>query len=122
MELMLILLKQMVVMFLLMAVGFRLFKTGRVSLQGNKELGTLLLYVILPCAIVNSYISVDFSQEKMLGLFWSFVAAVLSLVTAILVSRLFFGERNRIEHFGEFIYYGCLCHRLSAWQSPIWRV
>lgn len=62
MELVLVLLRQMIVMFLLMVVGYWLFKTGRVSLQGNKELGTVLLYVILPCAIVNSYISVDSTE------------------------------------------------------------
>lgn len=100
MELMLILLKQMIVMFSLMAIGYCLFKNGKISRQGNRELGYILLYAVLPCAIVNSYISVEFSIEKVYGLLWSFAAAALSLGMSILVSRIAFGGRYKIEHFG----------------------
>lgn len=95
-----ILFNQLVVMLLLMAVGYWLFKTRKITERGNKELGTLLLYAVLPCAIVNSYISVDFTPEKIKGLLWSFAAAALSLVLAILVSRFVFGNKHKIEHFG----------------------
>lgn len=100
MELMMILLRQLTIMFILMAVGYWLFSTKRISLQGNQELGNMLLYVILPCAIVNSYISVEFSKERVNGLLWSFLAAALSLGLAILISRFAFGNRHMIEHFG----------------------
>lgn len=100
MELMVVLLKQLAIMFILMGVGLCLFKSGKITMQGNKELGSVLLYVILPCAIVNSYMSVEYSIGKVCGLLWSFRAAALSLGLAILVSRASFGNRHKIEHFG----------------------
>lgn len=100
MDLMVVLLKQLVIMFILMGVGFGFFKSGKITMQGNKELGSILLYVILPCAIVNSYITVEFSVLKVYGLLWSFAAAMLSLGVAIFVSKACFGDRHKIEHFG----------------------
>ncbi|HHV10974.1 MAG TPA: hypothetical protein GXX75_11920 [Clostridiales bacterium] len=99
MSLALILLKQITVMFLLMAVGYGLFKAKKITLQGNRELGTFLIYIILPAAVIKSYIT-EFTQEKLAGLFLSFIAAIGSLIVAILLSRLVFGSRHKIEHFG----------------------
>ncbi len=99
MSLALILLKQIAVMFLLMAIGYGLFKTKKITLQGNRELGTFLIYIILPASIVKSYIT-DFTQEKLFGLFLSFLTAIGSLAVSILLSRLVFGSRQKIEHFG----------------------
>lgn len=99
MSLALILLKQIAVMFLLMAIGYGLYKTKKITLKGNQELGILLIYIILPASIIRSYIS-DFSSEKLYGLGLSFLAAIAALVISILVSRLVFGDRQKIEHFG----------------------
>ncbi len=99
MSLALILLKQITVMFLLMAVGYGLFKAKKITLQGNRELGTFLIYIILPAAVIKSYIT-DFTQEKLFGLFLSFIGAIGSLALSVLLSRLVFGSRHKIEHFG----------------------
>lgn len=90
----------MIVMCLLMAVGVWLFKTGRITAKGNKELGNFLLYIILPGTILNSFLSAEYSREKITGLLWSFAAATLSLLLAILISHIVFGDKYKIEHFG----------------------
>jgi predicted permease len=100
MQLAVILLKRIFIMFLLMAVGYMLFKTHIITLEGNKELGTFLLYVILPCVIINSYIT-EYSEIKLIGLLISFAAALISLLISILVSRFLFGNKYKIEHFGS---------------------
>ena len=94
-----ILLKQIVVMFLLMSIGYGLFKSKKITLQGNKELGILLIYVILPSSIMKSYIT-DYSQEKLYGLILSFLAAIAALAVSVLISRFVFGNRQKVEHFG----------------------
>lgn len=100
MELLLILTRQMVVMCLLMAVGVWLFNTGRITIKGNKELGNFLLYVILPSTILNSFLSAEYSREKVSGLLCSFIAAIVSLLVGIIISRMVFGNKHKIEHFG----------------------
>ena len=52
-----ILLKQICIMFLLILVGFFLVKKGYLSEQGGKDLGAILLRVVIPCVIVKSYIT-----------------------------------------------------------------
>lgn len=99
MTLMLIIFKQIIVMFILMSIGYVLFRSKKISMEGNRELGTLLIYVILPATIIRSYIS-SFSMEKVTGLFLSFGASAISLAISIMVSRIAFGNRRRIEHFG----------------------
>lgn len=94
-----ILLKQIVVMFLLMSIGYGLFKAKKITLQGNKELGILLIYVILPSSIIKSYIT-DYSQEKLYGLFVSLLAAIAALAVSVIISRFVFGNRQKVEHFG----------------------
>lgn len=86
-------------MFLLMTIGYGLFRTKKISLQGNKELGLFLIYVILPASIVKSYM-ITSSQAAMKGLLISFVAALVSLTLSILISRIVFGKTYKVEHFG----------------------
>lgn len=99
MSLALIIVKQIVVMFLLMMIGYCLYKKKMITLQGNKELGTFLIYIILPASIIRSYIT-ELTSEKLIGLLISFLAAVMALTISILISRLAYGYHRRIEHFG----------------------
>lgn len=93
------LIKQIITMFLFMGIGFSLFKTKKISLEGNKELGMVLIYIILPSSIIKSFIT-DFSKEKLIGFAISFAAALGALVLSIIVSKISFGSRYKIEHFG----------------------
>lgn len=94
----LILLRQIIIMFLFMAVGFLLYKNKKISLQGNRELGTLLLYIILPASIIKSYLT-EFTREKLMGLLLSLLMAALALAVSMLVSGIVFGSRHKVEHF-----------------------
>ena len=51
-----ILLKQVVMMFLLAGVGYALVKAGKISKEGSKSIGSILLTVSLPCVIVNGFL------------------------------------------------------------------
>ena len=99
MELVLVLFKQIIVMMILMGVGYFLFKTKKITLEGNKELGMFLIYIILPASIIKSYIT-ELTKEKFTALLVSFLAAFLTLLVSVIISRLIFGNRQKIEHFG----------------------
>ncbi len=99
MDIVLLLLKQNLIMFLYLLIGYFLFRKKLVSTQGSADIGRMLLYVVMPIAIIKSYL-VDFSMEKLEGLAVSFVLAILSLLLAIVIARLFFKKDSGIERFG----------------------
>lgn len=100
MELSLIILKQIILMFIYMMIGFLLCKKKFVTEQGSKELGKILLYVILPVVIVKAYL-VTFSVELLKGLVLSFMASLLALLLSMILSRVVFGSRYPIEQFSS---------------------
>lgn len=99
MDIVFLLLKQNGIMFVYLMIGYFLFRKKLVGIQGSGDIGRMLLYVIMPVAIINSYLT-EFSLEKLEGLAISFVAAALSLALAIVVSRCFFRKEQGIERFG----------------------
>lgn len=100
MSIILLLLKQNIVMLFYLLIGYFLFRKKLVGKQGSGDIGRMLLYIIMPMAIVNSYLS-DFSLEKLEGLIVSFIMALLSLLLAVVVSRIFFKKEEGIERFGS---------------------
>ena len=93
-----ILLRQIAIMALLAAVGVYLSRKGFLSPQGTKDLGAILLRVIIPCVIVKSYIT-EFSRERLLELALSAGLALIGFILAMVLSYLVFGKRRRLENF-----------------------
>lgn len=94
-----ILLKQICIMFLLIAVGMFLVKKGYLSEQGGKDLGAILLRIVIPCVILKSYIT-EYTPERAVDLAVSAGMALVALAVAMAVSYVVFGTRKRIENFG----------------------
>ena len=84
-----ILLTQTFIMFILMILGLILSKTGLLTEHGSKDMANILLYAVIPCVIIRSYIT-DFTMEKLYGL----------LMLAIAVSYIIYGMRKPIDNFG----------------------
>ena len=96
--LILILLRQIAIMALLMAVGIYLSRKGFLSPQGTKDLGAILLRIIIPCVIVKSYIT-TYSRERLLELALSAGLALVAFILAMGIAYLVYGKRRRIENF-----------------------
>lgn len=94
-----ILLQQVLIMFLLAAVGFIAFRRGKISNEGSKTIGNLLIYVSLPAVIIKGFL-VERTTERMIGLLVSMAAAAVILaVLCVFVARLCF-KRDAIASFG----------------------
>ena len=98
METTLILLQQVLIMFLLAAIGFIAYRSKKISNEGSKTIGNLLIYISLPAVIIKGFI-VERSKERMLGLLISMLLAALALSVCIIVSRLCF-KKDAIASFG----------------------
>ena len=97
MNLFFILLNKLAVMFLFMAVGTMLFRKGKITEAGSASLGNILIYLVLPCVILNGF-CVERTTVRLQGLLISIVLSVILLTCSILVSRLVF-YKDPIAHF-----------------------
>ena len=94
-----LLLKQNIIMMIYMLIGYLLYRGKLLTKQGSGEIGKLLLYIIIPMAIIKSYMK-EFSSEMLVGFLISFVAAVGTLGLSMLISALFFRGKSAIRQFG----------------------
>ena len=94
MELSLILLKQVSVMLILICIGAICFKTRLVSLEGNKSLTNLVLYIVNPAVIIVSY-QQDFSLRLFKGLGYALLLSTAGLLLFIAVSYLLLRGKDK---------------------------
>lgn len=85
----LLLVKQILQMFLLAGIGYLLFKGGKISLEGSKTIGNILIYGSLPAVIINGF-RIERTAEHVSGLLWSAAAALTIVLLSILISHFVF--------------------------------
>ena len=85
----LILARQILQMFLLAGLGYALFKTKKITQDGAKALGNILIYLALPSVIINGFL-IDRTPEHITGMLYSAIGAAVLLLISILVSRFVF--------------------------------
>ncbi len=83
--------QQVLMMFLLAAVGFVCFRTKKITMEGSRNIGNMLIYLSLPCTIINSFL-VEFTRERLMGLLYSSLAAAAVVLISIVISRIFFAK------------------------------
>lgn len=100
---------QVIIMFILIAVGFVLAKGKLITDTGAKQITNILLMVVTPCVLVNAY-QIDFSIEYAKGLLIAVLLALLIQVISIVVSNFVFKKedtmRYKVERFCA-IYSNC---------------
>lgn len=84
-----ILIRQILQMFLLAGVGFLLFRCGKISKEGSRTIGNILIYVSLPSVIINGFL-VERTPEHIHGFLWSAAAAFALLLLSVAVSHFIF--------------------------------
>ena len=99
METVLILIRQIGIMFAFMAIGWVLAKGKWLTNQGTKDLSNILLRVVVPIIIIKSFITEN-TPEKITGFFISFGLALLAITLSVIISALVFSKRNVVDQFG----------------------
>lgn len=97
MSIFILLIQKLVVMFIFMMMGAFLFKKSLITEEGSKCFGNLLIYLVLPCVIVNSFLT-ERTAQRMMALLLCLCLSVLILCLSIMVSRLLF-QKDPIGHF-----------------------
>lgn len=94
---------QVLIMFMLMAVGFFCYKKGVFSDEASRQLSNFLLTIVVPIIIICSY-QTEFSMDKAIKLGITFILSLLIYAVGIPLSILVFkkspNERYRILRIG----------------------
>ncbi len=84
-----LILKQILTMFILAGVGYALFRTKKISKEGSRAIANILIFVSLPCVIVNGFL-VERTPERVKGLLISALLALICLLASAFISRFVF--------------------------------
>ena len=85
MELANITIQQVAILFLLIFAGFLCVKTGALKSEGKKAFSDLLIYLIVPAMIINSYIT-EFDEKIFSNLIDSFKLSTILLILGLIIT------------------------------------
>ena len=80
--------RQVLVLFLLMFAGFAGVKAGLIRMEGKKAFSDLLVNLICPCMILNSYFA-EFQPEIFRNLLWAYAVSLLLILTGLAATMIF---------------------------------
>lgn len=103
-------------MFLLIFIGWFLLKYGIITKQGQDNLTDLVIYLILPCNIVKSFL-IDFSGDVLRQCFDILILSILLQVFCVIFGKVFYRhhELNR----KKCLQYGIICSNAGFLGNPI---
>lgn len=84
MNISILLMQQIVQLFLMIFMGYLIVKTGLVMDDDSKVLSKIILYLIVPCVIINAF-QVDYTTDTVKGLLIAFAASVMTQVVLLIV-------------------------------------
>ena len=84
---------QVLVLFVLIAVGALLTKLGIITDQGARSMTDVVLYAVTPCVIVSAF-QRDYQPRMLSGLLISLAAVFLSLLFSVLLAELLYRKKD----------------------------
>jgi len=85
---------QVIILFVLMAVGFILGKNKILNENAVKSMTDLVLYTVTPCVIINSFMR-EFDVAMLKNLIITFIAATAWFVIDIIIANLIIHDKNK---------------------------
>lgn len=88
---------QVIILYLIAGVGFVADKTKIFRQSDAKRLVDLIFNLILPFAVINSFLSMERTPQRIKGLAIAFALAVLTHLLGVLLSKVTFRKRSLME-------------------------
>ncbi len=118
MEFILEMLNLQIMLFLLMAAGIAVKKIGIITSENRKSFSSLLINVILPCNIVNSFLSgVEISSELFKNCLLAIILSAVIQIFVTFANKLFFKKVR--EERKNVMSYGMICSNSSFIGLPV---
>ena len=84
MHISLLLMNQIIQLFIMIFMGFIIVKAKLLKAEDSKILSVIVLYLIIPCVIINAF-QVNYTKDTVQGLLISLAASVLTQVILLIV-------------------------------------
>lgn len=89
---------QISIMYVLMAIGFIVYRKKLINDEGTKQISNLLVWVINPLIMLTRY-QMDFSIVKLKELEISFIISLGAMLIGFLIGKIIFKKDQRIDKF-----------------------
>ena len=76
--------QQITELFLMIFMGYVIVKARLLKGEDSKVISKIVLYLIIPCVIINAF-QVDYTSEKVQGLLLAFAASVMLQVLLLII-------------------------------------
>ena len=96
MHISIILMEQIIQLFLMIFMGFLIVKAKLLNSEDSKILSIIVLYLIIPCVIINAF-QVDYTPQTVKGLLIALVGSVMTQVILLIVVSIL----GRVFHLNE---------------------
>ena len=84
---------QVLVLFILIAVGALLTKLGYITAQGARSMTDVVLYAVTPCVIINAF-QRPYEPALLSGLLTALAAAFVSLLFSVILAELLYRKKD----------------------------
>ena len=96
MHISILLMEQITELFLMIFMGFLIVKTGLLKDDDSKVLSKIVLYLIIPCVIINAF-QVDYTMDTVKGLLTALAASVMLQIILLIIISVF----GKLLHLNE---------------------
>lgn len=96
MHISILLMEQIIQLFLMIFMGFLIVKSKLLKAEDSKILSVIVLYLIVPCVIINAF-QVDYTKDTVQGLLIALAASVLTQIVLLIVISVF----GKLIHLNE---------------------
>lgn len=98
MEIISTIVEQVSIMYVLMAIGFIVFRKKLINEEGTKQVSNLLVWVINPLIMLTRY-QMDFSMIKLKELGISFIISLGAMLIGFIIGEIIFKKDQNIDKF-----------------------
>lgn len=109
--------KQVVILYIIVAVGFAADKLGVFTQKTARASNDLLFYIITPCVIINSFLSTEFTPETAKGLLLAALGGACTHIAGIVLSLPFF--RNKENGSNAVFRFACVYGNMGYMALPL---
>ena len=108
---------QVVILFLVAAVGFICHKTGIYTEKASRLTTNLLFYMVAPAIIIRSFYGMDYSRDSIKGLLMALLGGILLHVVGMIFATVLFNKKG--QETASIFKYACCYGNVGYMALPL---